>query len=139
MVNRRKIKPYLWTILICIFLLALILRGMAFLRFKDNMGLTGDAKNYWLMSHQLADTGIYGYWYDGNPYGGSPGVSNARVMPGYPLFLTLVYKVLGDPWRQITAVRLIQAVFGSLSSLLAFATVRRIFKKDLPAVLTACL
>lgn len=139
MVNRRKIKPYLWTILICIFLLALILRGMAFLRFKDNMGLTGDAKNYWLMSHQLADTGIYGYWYDGNPYGGSPGVSNARVMPGYPLFLTLVYKVLGDPWRQITAVRLIQAVFGSLSSLLAFATVRRIFKKDLPAVLTALL
>ena len=39
---------------------------MAFLRFKDNIGLSGDTKNYWLMSHQLADTGIYGYWYDGS-------------------------------------------------------------------------
>lgn len=139
MTDKRKIKPALWAVLIGIFLIALVLRGMAFLRFKDNMGLTGDARNYWLMSHQLADTGIYGYWYDGNPYGGSPGVSNARVMPGYPVFLTLVYKVVGDPWRQITAVRLIQAVFGSLSALLAFGVVRRIFGKDLPAVLVALL
>jgi len=139
MTDRKKMKPALWAVLIGIFLLALVLRGMAFLRFKDNMSLSGDARNYCLMSHQLADTGIYGYWYDGNPYGGSPGVSNARVMPGYPLFLTLVYKVVGDPWRQITAVRLIQAFLGSLCALLAFAAVRRIFGKDLPAVLTALL
>ena len=137
MINKRKTNPVLWAVLICIFLLALALRGMAFLRFKDNMGLSGDAKNYWLMSHQLADTGIYGYWYDGNPYGGSPGVSNARVMPAYPVFLALVYKVLGDPWRQITAVRLIQAVIGSFSALLTFGVVRRVFGKNLPAVLTA--
>ena len=132
MINKRKTNPVLWAVLICIFLLALALRGMAFLRFKDNMGLSGDAKNYWLMSHQLADTGIYGYWYDGNPYGGSPGVSNARVMPAYPVFLALVYKVLGDPWRQITAVRLIQAVIGSFSALLAFGVVRRVFGKTFP-------
>jgi len=137
--TKRKIGPALWAVLICIFLLALALRGMAFMRFKDNMGLSGDARNYWLMSHQLADTGIYGYWYDGNPYGGSPGVSNARVMPGYPVFLALVYKVLGDPWRQITAVRLIQAFLGSFCALLAFAFVRRVFAKDLPAVITALL
>jgi len=139
MISSRKTRPGVVALLICIFLLALALRGMAFLRFKDNMALSGDARNYWLMSHQLADTGIYGYWYDGNPYGGSPGVSNARVMPGYPLLLTLVYKILGDSWRQITAVRLIQAFLGSLSALLAFAAVRRIFGKDLPAVLTALL
>ena len=137
MTVRKRMKPALWAVLIGIFLLALVLRGLAFMHFKDNMWLAGDARNYWLMSHQLADTGIYGYWYDGNPYGGSPGVSNARVMPGYPLFLTLVYKVVGDPWRQITAVRLIQAFLGSLCALLAFAAVRRIFGKDLPAVLTA--
>lgn len=139
MTAKKRIGPALWAVLIGIFLLALVLRGMAFLRFKDNMWLAGDARNYWLMSHQLANTGIYGYWYDGNPYGGSPGVPNARVMPAYPLFLTLVYKVVGDPWRQITAVRLIQAFLGSLSALLAFAAVRRIFGKDLPAVLTALL
>lgn len=137
MTVRKRMKPALWAVLTGIFLLALVLRGLAFMHFKDNMWLAGDARNYWLMSHQLADTGIYGYWYDGNPYGGSPGVSNARVMPGYPLFLTLVYKVVGDPWRQITAVRLIQAFLGSLCALLAFAAVRRIFGKDLPAVLTA--
>lgn len=139
MTRYRKIRPGVLALLVFIFLLALALRGMAFWRFKDSMALYGDARNYWLMSHQLADTGIYGYWYDGNPYGGSPGVSNARVMPGYPLFLALVYKVLGDPWRQITAVRLIQAFLGSISSLLAFAAVKRIFGKDLPAVLTAFL
>lgn len=139
MTDKRSMRPALRAVLIGIFLLALVLRGLAFLRFKDSMGLSGDARNYWLMSHQLADTGIYGYWYDGNPYGGSPGVSNARVMPGYPLFLTLVYKAVGDPWRQITSVRLIQAVVGSLSALLAYASVRRIFGKELPAVLTALL
>lgn len=139
MTLKSRTRPALWAVLIFIFLLALALRGMAVMRFKDNMGLTGDARNYWLMSHQLADTGIYGYWYDGNPYGGFPGVSNARVMPAYPVILALVYKVLGDPWRQITAVRLIQAFLGSLSALLAFAFVRRVFGKDLPAVLTALL
>ena len=137
MTVENKIRPSIKVLILVIFILALVLRGMAFLKFKDNMALSGDAKNYWLMSHQLADTGIYGYWYDGNPYGGTPGVSNARVMPGYPVFLAAIYKNIGDPYLQITAIRLLQAILGSLSALLAFAVVRRIFKKDLPAVLTA--
>ena len=134
-----RMKPSIKVLILVIFILALVLRGMAFLQFKDNMALSGDAKNYWLMSHQLADTGIYGYWYDGNPYGGSPGISNARVMPGYPVFLTVIYKIVGDPYLQITAVRLLQAIIGSLSAVLAFYLVRSIFKKDLPAVLAALL
>ncbi len=124
-------------ILLAIFLLALGLRGLYFLKEKDNMSLTSDPRNYWLMSHQIVDNGIYGYWYDGNPYGGNPGISNARVMPGYPLFLAAVYKVVGDKFLQITAVRLLQIIAGSLSVLVAFAFVKKAFKKEGMALLAA--
>lgn len=132
-----KSKRTIRILLLLIFILAFILRGAAFMKFKNDMGLEGDARNYWLMSHQLADTGIYGYWYDGNPYGGSPGVSNARVMPGYPLFLTMVYKIVGDKWLQITVTRILQVLIGSLTTTVAFFAMRRIFNRDEPALLTA--
>jgi asparagine N-glycosylation enzyme membrane subunit Stt3 len=138
-VKKEISKKTLLLLLAGIFILALLLRGLAFMRFKDDMSLTGDARNYYLMSHQLADTGVYGYWYDGNPYGGSPGVSNARVTPGYPLFLTAVYAIINDPYLHITAVRLIQAVLGSLSALLGFIFVKRLFKNDWMGLFTALL
>ena len=124
-------------ILLAIFMLALGLRGLYFLQEKDNMTLTSDPRNYWLMSHQIVDDGIYGYWYEGNPFGGQPGISNARVMPGYPLFLAAVYKVVGDRFLQITVVRLLQVIAGSLSALLAFALVKKVFKKEGMALLVA--
>lgn len=138
-VKKEISKKTLLLLLAGIFILALLLRGLAFMRFKDDMYLQGDARNYYLMSHQLADTGIYGYWYDGNPNGGSPGVSNARVTPGYPLFLTAVYAIIHDPYLHITAVRLIQAILGSLSALLGFIFVKRLFKNDWMGLFTALL
>lgn len=123
--------------LLLILILALVLRGFAFLEFKDYMNLQYDPRNYWLMSHQLADKGIYGYFYDGNPYGGRPGESNARVMPGYPLLLTVVYKIVGDKYLQITAVRLIQIMLSTASCFLGYYFVKKMFKKDGIALLTA--
>lgn len=136
---KEPFKKRILILLTVIFILALGLRFLAFLKYKDYMELSGDARNYWLMSHQLADTGIYGYWYDGNPYGGTPGVSNARVTPGYPLLMTAVYKIVGNPWLQITAMRLLQIVMGSLTAILGYFFVKKLFGKDWAGVLTAFL
>lgn len=138
--NTKKISRVTLVLIVLIFLLALFLRLLAFMDFKDQMKLQYDPRNYWLMSHQIADDGVYGYYYyddDGNTTGGMPGQSNARVMPGYPVFLALVYKILGDKYLQITAVRLIQIFANSLSCVLAFYFVRKVFKKDSAALLTA--
>ncbi len=118
--------------LLLIFMLALGLRARVFSNQIDNMNLSNDPRNYWITSHQIVDDGIYGYAYD------TPsGVPNARVMPGYPLFLAAVYKILGDKFLQITVVRLLQVVISSLSVLLGFLFVKKAFKNDLAALLTA--
>ena len=119
-------------ILALIFLLALGLRGSVFVKNMNDMRVSYDPRNYWIMSHQLVDDGIYGYAYD-NP----SGTPNARVMPGYPLFLAAVYKLLGDKYLQITAVRMLQVIISSLSTVLGFYFVRKVFKKDGMALLTA--
>jgi len=123
-----------------IVLLALFLRLIAFIEFRDDMNIRYDARNYWIMSHQMVEDGVYGYYYyddTGNTVGGRPGEPNARVMPGYPVFLALVYRILGDKYRQVTAVRLLQVVISSISCILAFHFVRKVFKKDGVALLTA--
>ncbi|NLE26478.1 MAG: hypothetical protein GX625_14260, partial [Clostridiaceae bacterium] len=115
-----------------IFILALGLRAVVFLKQMNVMNLSYDPRNYWIMSHQIVDDGIYGYAYD------TPsGVPNARVMPGYPLFLVAVYKILGDKFLQITAVRLLQVIASCFSVLLGFLFVKNAFKNDLAALLTA--
>ncbi|RCX12361.1 dolichyl-phosphate-mannose-protein mannosyltransferase [Anaerobacterium chartisolvens] len=124
--------------LFIIIALALVLRFSFVLYKLHDFKIGGDARNYLLMSRQLVDDGIYGYWYDGLPYGGSPGISNARVTPTYPLFLSSVYAIFNDPYRQITAVRIIQALTGGIiSPLLAFLLMRKLSGRDDGAVIAA--
>lgn len=130
--ERKKLNRKTLIFLFLIFMLALGLRARVFSKQINVMNLSYDPRNYWIMSHQIVDDGIYGYAYD-NP----SGVPNARVMPGYPLFLASVYKILGDKYLQITAVRLLQVVISSLSVLLGFMFVKKTFKNDLTALLTA--
>lgn len=120
--------------LILILILALGLRLRVFTLQMNVMSLSNDPKNYWIMSHQLVDKGVYGYYYDG-----PSGAPNAYVMPGYPLFLASVYMILGDKYLQITAVRLIQVMVSVLSVLLGFMIVKKAFKDDLAALMTAFL
>ncbi len=127
-----------WIGLLAVILLGLLLRAAIIAKELGNFNLTGDARNYHLMSHQLVDRGIYGYWYEGLPYGGSPGVSNARVTPGYPLFLSAVYLFFHDKYLQITIARILQGLIGGLvSPLLAFLFVKRLCKRRDAALLTA--
>ncbi|NLX64939.1 MAG: glycosyltransferase family 39 protein, partial [Clostridiaceae bacterium] len=128
----KKLNIKTLVFLILIIILALGLRIRVFSKQMNDMDLSYDPKNYWIMSHQIVDDGIFGYAYDipsGEP--------NARVMPGYPLFLAAVYKILGDKYLQITAVRLLQVIISTLSVLLGFLFVKKAFKNDLAALLTA--
>ena len=128
----KKLNRKTLIFLILIIMLAIGLRSVVFLKQMNNMNLSYDPKNYWIMSHQMVDDGIYGYAYDI-----PSGESNARVMPGYPLFLAAVYKILGDKYLQITAVRLLQVIISTLSVLLGFLFAKKAFKNDLTALLTA--
>ena len=128
----KKLNRKTLIILSLIFILALGLRARVFSKQMNMMNLSYDPRNYWIMSHQIVDDGIYGYAYDA-----PSGVPNARVMPGYPLFLAAVYKILGDKFLQITAVRLLQIIASCFSVLLGFLFVKKAFKNDLAALLTA--
>jgi 4-amino-4-deoxy-L-arabinose transferase-like glycosyltransferase len=140
MANLDKKSRKVYIALCAIIVLALALRIIFFTYKVDNFKLGGDARNYINMSHQLVDKGIYGYWYEGYSYGGKPGVSNARVTPGYPLFVSAVYAVFHDNYKQITVIRLLQIIIGGLiTPLLAFVLVRRLFGRDNVALLTALL
>lgn len=120
--------------LILVLLLAFGLRLRVFTKQMDSMVLYNDPKNYWMMSHQLVDEGIFGY-----KYGAVSGAPNARVMPGYPLFLAGVYKIVGDKFDQINAVRLLQIIFSTLSVLLGYMFVKKAFKDNTAALITAFL
>lgn len=109
----------------CILLIGLLLRFWAFSTKIHDFYLTGDAKNYYLMSHQIIDDHIYGYALDKKS-----GISNAYVTPGYPIFLAAVYAITNDKYLQITAVKLLQVIIGGLATpLLAFLAIRLIFKR----------
>ncbi|MGO4692772.1 phospholipid carrier-dependent glycosyltransferase [Paenibacillus sp. 2TAB26] len=74
-------KNKAWTIaIVLIFMLALWLRVDFLTSVKHN--ISHDSKYYDEMVHRLLDEGIYAYKEE---------VSNARVTPGYPLFMTGMY------------------------------------------------
>ncbi|MGO4372459.1 phospholipid carrier-dependent glycosyltransferase, partial [Paenibacillus sp. MCAF20] len=76
-------KNKVWTIMIVlIFLLAFWLRADFLTSVKHN--ISHDSKYYNEMVHRLVDKGIYAYKEE---------VPNARVTPGYPLFMTGMYLI----------------------------------------------
>ncbi|MCX8131248.1 MAG: glycosyltransferase family 39 protein [Clostridia bacterium] len=139
MINKLKGKS-VFLILLAIIILGLAFRAVVFYKFLPNFKLAGDAKHYWLMSHQLVDNGIYGYWNEGMDVGPQKGEPNAFVTPVYPLFLSGIYAVFHDPYLQITIARMIQVgVSGLITPLLAFLLVRRLFRRNDIALLTSLL
>lgn len=126
-------KSIINAILICILLFGFLVRFYVYLNKGNSYYLVGDAKNYYIMSHQIVDDGIYGY-----RMGKKSGLPNAYVTPGYPLFLSTVYMLTRDNKLQIDIVRLLQIVVGGLfSPLLSFLIVRRLLSRNDKALLTA--
>lgn len=111
----------------------MILRVLFFRNYIHDYRLYGDSLNYYNMSHQWVDHGIYGY-----DFGQVSGTPNAFVPPGFPVYLALIYKLFHDPYLQITIARIGQmAMSGIMVPLLSFLLVKKLLKKDSIALLTA--
>ena len=83
--------------------------------------LTYDAYNYHNMAKQFLSDGILGYKPDV-----PSGEPNAYVTPGYPLFLSAIYAISPDENAGVYYVKIVQAVLGTLTALLAYLTARKL-------------
>ncbi len=97
-----------------VFLAALALR-LGFLLLAPQPAPVADALDYDTLAVNL---------YSGHGFSLNPDVPTPRRAPGYPFFLAAVYTVFG---HSLLAARLLQALLGALTCLLAFRTAERLF------------
>lgn len=81
-----------------------------------------DASEYVSLADNLIQTHTYGH---------GPGVPDALIPPGYPLFLASAYLLFG---RSILAVRLSQAVLDTFTCLLVFFIAKKIYDRKVAIV-----
>lgn len=86
--------------------------------------LTYDAKNYHIMANQFLDSNILGYATDGPSK-----EPNAYVTPGYPLFLSAIYKFAPDENTGIYWVKVVQAVLGTFTAFFGYLIAKRLSGK----------
>jgi 4-amino-4-deoxy-L-arabinose transferase-like glycosyltransferase len=96
--------------LIIVFLLALILRGsvFVFIAADPQVVLQPDSKMYVLLAQGILQYGSFAY-------AGSPQEPNVERMPGYPFFLSVIWRIFGQSFM---AVIWIQILIDSLSCVL---------------------
>lgn len=131
--KQRRMTKATVAFLILILAVGFLIRLDFFLARLHNFTMTGDSQNYLIMSRQLVDNGVYGY-----ALGQKSILPNAYVTPRYPLLLAGAYAVVHDPYLQVTVVRFLQVIVGGvLSPLLAFLLLRRLFRRNAAAMITA--
>lgn len=133
MVSQSKVNKTVISLLIILLAAGFFIRLDFFIAKLHDFNIVGDAKNYLIMSRQIVDNGVYGY-----ALGQKSGTPNAYVTPGYPLLLAAAYAAVRDPYLQVTIIRFLQVVIsGIISPLLSFLFVRRLFKRNGIALITA--
>ena len=132
--DKNKIKLAIEYIVITgIIILALYLRIYAIKTVEYKMQY--DTLNYHNMANQFLEKGFLGY-----PVWNLPkDEPNAYVTPGYPLFLSLIYKVVGNGQEVgIMAVKFVQAILSTLSVLIIYLIGKRI-KSSVVGIIAAIL
>ena len=84
----------------------------------------GDTGFYLRIAHSILNTGTFAD--NGNP--------TAFVVPLYPIFLALMFKIFGD---HLVAIQLIQIVLSALTLLLIYSTAKRLFGEHAALVAAA--
>lgn len=132
--KKNKIKLAIeYIVITTVIILALYLRIYAINTVQYKMQY--DTLNYHNMANQFLEKGFLGY-----PVWNLPqGEPNAYVTPGYPLFLSLIYKIVGDGQSVgIMAVKFVQAILGTLSVLIIYLIGKRI-KSPIVGIIAAVL
>lgn len=133
-IKKNKIKLAIeYIVITAVILLALYLRIYAINTVQYKMEY--DALNYHNMANQFLEKGFLGY-----PLWSLPkDQPNAYVTPGYPLFLSLIYKIVGNGQEiGIMAVKLVQAILSTLSVLIIYLIGKRI-KSPVVGIIAAML
>jgi 4-amino-4-deoxy-L-arabinose transferase-like glycosyltransferase len=87
--------------------------------------LHGDATGYWLIASNLYHTSEFAFY---------PGVPTSYRMPGYPVFLALIFSIFGE---QQIAVRVMQALLGGVLCLVIYAIGKELFQNRATALLAS--
>lgn len=96
------------TVLVGLLIAGFVLRLSAVLIIPIDYRLRGDAVKYLSLAPQLLGPGVYGL---------EPGVPDARIPPGYPLFIAGLFAFFG---QNLIAIRLAQAILGTIAVWLTF-------------------
>ena len=132
--TKNRIKSAIEYILItAVIILALCLRIHSINTIQYKMEY--DALNYHNMANQFLEKGFLGY-----PLWSLPkDMPNAYVTPGYPLFLSLIYKIVGNGQELgIMAVKFVQAILSTLSVLIIYLIGKRI-KSPIVGIIAAVM
>jgi 4-amino-4-deoxy-L-arabinose transferase-like glycosyltransferase len=96
------------TALVGLLVVAFLLRLAAALIIDINFRFEADAVKYVSLARQILNEGVYGI---------DPGVPDARIPPGYPLFIASIFALTN---QSMLAVRLVQVVLGPVIVWLTF-------------------
>lgn len=101
--------------ILSLFIIGLALR-LAYVVYVPQLEVTSDAKAYTILARNVAE---------GNGYALADGKPHTRWPPGYPLFISAVYKIFGI--ENNTAVRIAQAILTSLLIVIVYLIAKKIF------------
>lgn len=111
-----------YSILVAVLILAALFLRLAYVWTTEEPKLSHDQRNYVDQAIQLIEKGVYGYLSD---------EPNAKVTPGYPLFIAAVFKMGGyTPVDQaLFTIRFLQCVIGAFTVWLMYRLGRELFSE----------
>ncbi|MCX7712018.1 MAG: glycosyltransferase family 39 protein [Clostridia bacterium] len=114
--------------LIMILTVALVLRLALIFKYGNLLTLDSDDLNYIKSAVYLLRSGLLTYQSYHEP--------TVYIMPGYPAFLALIFKIFGSESDGIQAIRIIQAIISTATILIVYLMAKRLFNSP-AAILSA--
>lgn len=114
----KKQNAYILTIFIS---LSFIIKLILIFKYKNQLTLASDDLNYIKSAVVLAKNGTFIFHSFTEP--------TVYVMPLYPFFLAVVFKLAGYGLAGLQAVRIIQALFSCITILMVYLTARHLFNE----------
>ncbi|MBN2184743.1 MAG: glycosyltransferase family 39 protein [Candidatus Krumholzibacteriota bacterium] len=89
-----------------------------------------------LAGNLVLDAAIYDRWAKALVWGGDPGSTQFMQAPFFPWFVSLIYRIFGP---DLTAVRTVHALLGTLTCGFIMASTRRLFRSSTAGILAGTI